>query len=271
MHKITKNVYVETGFRGCNVSFVVTKEGVVMIDTPVVPSEAVKWRDQIAKYGPIRYVINNEPHIDHVAGNCFFGGTLIAHEGARKVIKQISMKMLKDMLKRIAPESLPLPEEYTIRVPDITLSQYLTIYLGEHTFELMHLPGHTPYQLAVFVPQERVVFTSDNVVNGQPPFLHQAVPYDWLESLKQIEKLDVDVIVPGHGAICDRSYIPRISAAIQTWVDIISESINEGMTLEETQNSLHLQDYFPNLPTDDWMKQQYPIMIAHLYNLLKKR
>jgi len=37
MQKITSNVYAETGFTGYNPGFVVTKEGVVMIDTPQMP------------------------------------------------------------------------------------------------------------------------------------------------------------------------------------------------------------------------------------------
>ena len=37
MQKITSNVYAETGFTGCNPGFVVTKEGVVLIDTPQMP------------------------------------------------------------------------------------------------------------------------------------------------------------------------------------------------------------------------------------------
>jgi len=49
MKKITNNIYVETGFRGCNPGFVVTKEGVVMIDAPQIPTDALKWRDEIAK------------------------------------------------------------------------------------------------------------------------------------------------------------------------------------------------------------------------------
>ena len=58
MEKVTENVYAELGFNGCNVSFVVTKQGVVMVDTPQIPSEAIQWRDEIEKHGPVRYLIN---------------------------------------------------------------------------------------------------------------------------------------------------------------------------------------------------------------------
>src|SRR4030043_68315 len=107
MEKITEHVYAETTFRGCNSSFVVTAEGVVVIDTPMVPSEAKKWREEIEKYGPIKYVINNEPHNDHVAGNCWMGGTLVAHEGTREEIKRNRQAELEGQLKWMSPDALP--------------------------------------------------------------------------------------------------------------------------------------------------------------------
>lgn len=271
MQKVAQNVYVETGFRGCNVSFVATSDGVVMIDTPQVPADALKWRDEISKYGPIRYVINNEPHSDHISGNCFFGGILISHESSRPAIQQFSVKMVEEALKRIAPEALPLPEGYHIRTPDITLSERLTIYLGKHTFQLFHLPGHTPSELAVYIPEERVVCTSDNVVTGGQPFLHQAVPYEWLESLEKIQKFDADIIVPGHGEICDPSYIPQMKNVLNTWINLINDAINKGWSVEEAQDRIKIQDYFPEAPDNEFLKPMRRMFIANLYEKLKKK
>ena len=61
MQKITGHVYAGTTFRGCNSSFVITKEGAVVIDTPMVPSEARDWKAKITEMAPVRYVINGEP------------------------------------------------------------------------------------------------------------------------------------------------------------------------------------------------------------------
>lgn len=149
MQKITDNVYAETGFRGCNPGFVVTKEGVVMIDTPQMPPDAIAWRDEIAKHGPVCYLINTEPHGDHFTGNYFFEGTVVAHEGTRQAILAASVEQLKERIKQAAPESLPLLEGYSYRPPTITLSQRLTLYVGDHTFQLINHPGHTPYQVAL--------------------------------------------------------------------------------------------------------------------------
>jgi len=269
MQKISNNVYVETGNRGCNTGFVVTREGVVMIDTPMVPAEAKKWRDEIAKFGPLRYVINGEPHNDHMSGNCYFGGTLVAHEGARKIISAAKVEEYTTMLKMMAPDSLPLKEEFHYRPPEITFSQRLNLYLGDHTFQLINLPGHTPYQAVVYVPEERVVFTSDNVVVGMP-FFQQAVPYAWLDSLKQLQQLEVDKVVGGHGNICDKSYLQEMSQIVQYWIDTVVSAIQKGMSLEETLQKVTLKDRYPTIDQDERMKGIRLMNLTHLYEVLKK-
>ncbi len=44
MQQVTPRVYTDTTQRGCNPSFVVTSDGVVVIDTPQLPTKAVAMR-----------------------------------------------------------------------------------------------------------------------------------------------------------------------------------------------------------------------------------
>jgi len=69
MQQLTRNVFVETGIRGCNHGFVTTNDGIVMIDSPHKPSDALKLKTEIARRGGnLRYIINTEPHGDHWRG-----------------------------------------------------------------------------------------------------------------------------------------------------------------------------------------------------------
>jgi glyoxylase-like metal-dependent hydrolase (beta-lactamase superfamily II) len=74
MEQVTPNVFTNTKLRGCNPSFVVTAAGVVVIDTPQLPTKAVGMRQEAESHGPIRYVINTENHVDHIFGNHWFRG-----------------------------------------------------------------------------------------------------------------------------------------------------------------------------------------------------
>ena len=249
MQKITDNVYAETGFRGCNSSFVVTAGGAFVIDTPMVPREALDWRAAIEEHTPVRYVINNEGHTDHICGNCYLGGTLIGTEGSRAAILAAKKEDLTGMLKMMAPEE-PVPgDDFYFRPPDIVLKGEATVYLGEHTFNILQVPGHTPYQLAVHVPEERVVFTSDNINLGMPVFF-QAVPDQWLESLDRLAALDVDCVVPGHGEVTDRSAFPKMKETIRLWLDVVGRPVKAGLSLDETKRQVAAAPEFADLPKE---------------------
>ncbi len=83
MEQVTANVYANTRIRGCNPSYVVTSDGVVVIDTPQLPTRAVAMRAEAEAHGPIRYLINTEHHVDHIFGNYWFkgAGTVVNHQG----------------------------------------------------------------------------------------------------------------------------------------------------------------------------------------------
>ncbi len=269
MQQVSTNVYVETGFRGCNPGFVTTKEGIVMIDSPQNPSDAMKWREQMKGKGEVRYLINTEPHGDHVTGNFFFPGTVIAHQGTRDALSSFDLNMVMERMKVIDPEGLSLMEGYSLKKPSITFSERLFLYLGEHTFEVIHLPGHTASEVAVYIPEERVVFTGDNIFYKVQTFLHQGYPEEWLQSLKRIGELDVDVIVPGHGEVCDKSYLKEQVAFIEEWVEAVRQAIKQGLTKEEAQAKISFLDRYPmDIGIEAMGPEVQKMNVERLYDLL---
>jgi cyclase len=238
-----------------------------MIESPLVPEHARSWRDEIARHGAVRYLINIEPHIDHFAGNCFFEGTVVGHDGTREAIRAAAVADLEKTLKQMAPQAAPLSPQFHFRPPSLTLSQRLTIHLGDHTFKVISLPGHTPYQLAVYIPEERVVFTGDNVVNGAMPFLQQALPDAWLNSLQALQKLEIDRIVPGHGDICDKNQLEQMSTIIKAWIEAVKQALKKGLSLAEAQDRISLVERFPVRLGKDFIRWTERENVARLYAL----
>ena len=72
MRRVGPHSLTEVYFAGCNPSFVETSDGYVMIDSPQQPIDAVRWRERMEDKAPIRYLINTEPHGDHISGNAYF-------------------------------------------------------------------------------------------------------------------------------------------------------------------------------------------------------
>jgi glyoxylase-like metal-dependent hydrolase (beta-lactamase superfamily II) len=266
MERISDSVYVNITGRGCNNSIVATAEGMVMVDTPMFPADAASLQSEIDRLGKLLYIINTEPHVDHVSGAFFFDVPVVAHEGTRKAVLDASVDQYREMLKRTDPNST-LPEGYRYRPATITISERATLYLGRHTFELLHMPGHSPSQIAVFVPEERVIFTSDNVTNGSPPFMHQALPFAWLDSLKRMQKLDADRLVPGHGPVCGKAYLEEMIEIVQGALDAVQSAITSGLSLEEAQRTVTL---YPRFPSNERTAQVAKMGIARLYDVLKK-
>ena len=58
----------------------------------------------------------------------------------------------------------------------ITFDREMTLHVGNHTFRMIHMPGHTPYQAAVVVEEEGVVFTSDNVFCRVQTWIQEGSP-----------------------------------------------------------------------------------------------
>src|SRR4030042_5778724 len=260
MRQLTANVFIkeELGvfpkFRGCTLGFVTTSEGIVMIDSPMLPTNAIRWRDEMAKKGQVRFIISTHHHLDHIGGNFFFPGSVISHEECReryalpltreldsevpgeppKVVTLDPAESYRLRVKELDPEGLPLLSHYRLRGPEITFSERLRIDVGDHSFELTHMPGHTKGDVCVNIPQEGVFFAGDNFINGEQPSLAKCLPLEWIESLQKIEKVDSDFIVPGHGQVAVKKEVQEFRSFIEKCVERGREAIQKGTSKEET-------------------------------------
>ncbi|MBI3040432.1 MAG: hypothetical protein HYY80_02060, partial [Chloroflexi bacterium] len=77
--------------------------------------------------------------------------------------------------------------------------------------------------------------------------------------------------VPGHGELCDRSYLPQQSAIIQAWIDMVTTAMNQGMSLEAAQDKLPFIDPYTREGKNTPMGQQRQrLNVARLYQVLRK-
>ncbi|MQA10205.1 MAG: MBL fold metallo-hydrolase [Pseudonocardiaceae bacterium] len=257
MHKVTSNVWTDTTLRGCNPSMVVTGDGVVIVDTPQLPTKAVAMREEAETYGPIRYIINTEHHVDHIFGNYYFkgSGTVVHHQGVYDNFMEVTPKL--DSFE-YAREAIPTddPDGEAI-FPDretyfadpnkgqIVFTSDLTLRVGNHSFELLHTPGHTPGQIAVHVPEERVVFTGDTIFSECQTWLMGSNVTDWLAALDRVATLDVDWIIPGHGDVVTPDYLARQRVNLLDWVQAVAEAVAKGWSRDETVARVNFADRYP--------------------------
>ncbi len=283
MQQVTRNVSAETKIRGCNPGYVMTLDGVVVIDTPQLPTYAVRMRREAEEHGPIRYLINTEHHIDHIFGNYYFrgAGKVVAHEEVYRQFMVVTPAInpyayAKEAIPTDDPEGASLfPDEETYfkdpNRPTITFRGDLTLRLGDHTFHLLSTPGHTSGQIAVYIPEERGIFVGDTIFNQCQTWIYEADPEAWLKSLKRIESLDVDWIVPGHGPVCTRDAVRVQSAFLLEWMTAVASGIAKGWSKEECVKRISFLDRFPVDIGQEYMGPRVQEMnVSALYDYLRK-
>jgi cyclase len=257
MEKVTPNVHTETGLRGCNPSFVTTSDGVVVIDTPQLPTKAVAMRAEAESHGPIRYLVNTEHHVDHIFGNWYFkgAGTVIHHRGVFDNFMVVTPDLdpyayAAEAIPTDDPDGAAIFPERDAYDADpnkatVVFTGDVTLRVGDHTFQLLHTPGHTPGQIAVFVPEERVVFTGDTVFSECQTWLMTSNVVQWLAALERIRGLDVDCIVPGHGPVTTRAYLDTQRSVLLEWQAAVAVAVAKGWSRDETIARVNFTDRYP--------------------------
>ena len=257
MEQVNENVFTSTKFRGCNPSFVVTSDGVVVVDTPQLPSKAVMMRREAESRGAIRYVINTEHHVDHIFGNYYFkgAGPVVHHRG----VYDNFMVATPDLDPfDYAAEAIPTDDpQGAFLFPDrdkyyadpnkgeLVFDSDVDLRVGRHTFHLIHTPGHTPGQVAVYVPEERVVFTGDTVFSECQTWLMTSDIDEWVASLDVVQALDVDHVVPGHGPVTTKKYLPTQRAVLLEWLGAVASAVAKGWSREETISRVNFAERYP--------------------------
>jgi glyoxylase-like metal-dependent hydrolase (beta-lactamase superfamily II) len=188
-----------------NAGFVVTPAGVVVIDALGAPALARELMDRIRSITdqPVTHVIVTHYHADHIYGLQEFkraGARIIAH---RKALEYLNSETALSRLEASRQQLAPLIDSNTRLVPaDEWLDAAQELVLGGVRFVVQPVgPAHTPEDLVVFMPGERVLFAGDLVFRGRIPFVGQANSGQWIKSLDTLLAFDAQIVVPGHGPL----------------------------------------------------------------------
>jgi len=186
-----------------NAAFVVTPAGVVVIDALGSPALADRLMAEIRKISPlpVTHVIVTHYHADHIYGLQAFkakGARIIAQKAAREYLNSDTAR-----LRMIASRAdlAPWIDESTRLVPaDEWIDGPRDLVVGGVLFKLQPVgPSHTPEDLVVYLPQEKILFAGDLVFRSRIPFVGQADSGHWIKALDTLLTFDAYAIVPGHG------------------------------------------------------------------------
>jgi glyoxylase-like metal-dependent hydrolase (beta-lactamase superfamily II) len=187
-----------------NAGFVITPESVVVIDALGSPKLAERLTAEIRKLTPlpIANVILTHYHADHIYGLQYFkdlGAHITAHASAKEYIQSDTARL---RLQASRTDLAPWIDDKTRLVEaDTWINGPTSLKIGGMVFEIDHVgPSHTPEDLTIFIPSEKVLFAGDLFFNGRLPFVGKANSSQWIQSLESMLAHDATAVVPGHGA-----------------------------------------------------------------------
>ncbi|HOB65251.1 MBL fold metallo-hydrolase [Ottowia sp.] len=188
-----------------NAGFIVTSAGVVVIDALGSPALAERLLAEIAKVTPqkVTHVVLTHYHADHVYGLQVFerlGARIYAHQAGREYLHADTARLRLEASRK---DLAPWIDERTRLVPATEwIDARREITVGDTRLVLQPVgPAHTPEDLAVYVPDKKVLYAGDLVFRSRVPFVGQADSRNWIVSLDKLLAFDAAVVVPGHGPV----------------------------------------------------------------------
>ncbi len=277
MHEIAEGVYFENAYRSGNVGCAITAEGAMLIDSPMLPRDAWDWLKKIAsvtKQG-IAFLINTDYRIERVLGNCFFPTPTIAHQLAWIEMQRYDEGFLQRHFARHKeryPSIAAHLSKARVVLPELALTEDMTLYKGERTFRLIHVGGHTAASIIVHLPKERILFTGNVVITGEHPSLGEANSMQWLHALELIRQMDdVDIIVPGYGDLCDPPATEILTDYITKMRERVHEYYTNNYTRREAVDKVKMRDFF-SVPSQqrEEIERRIRSSVERVYDEFKK-
>ncbi len=235
--RIAEDIYVFSSRRYAQVTAgaVLTKDGVVLIDTLFYPDETKAIKQFIEKRLGlvVRYVINTHYHADHTLGTYLFpGAQVISHALCRDLLDEIGREGLEDM-KSQSPEF----EDAEVILPDMIFETgWLNVHLGGKTIRLQHCPGHSPDLVCVLVLEDRILFASDTAM--PVPTIFDGSYNDLTKSLNGFLDMNLDGVVRGHGEVILRGEVQDLINSDLDYLGNIRQAVSEVVERGEPEATL---------------------------------
>lgn len=156
----------------------------------------------IYTHGDWDHCLGTSALFDQFGGSCDI--TIVSHQIARDYLRS---RTLLDVEK--VRESYPhVVEDARIRMPDITFSERMNLYIRELsqtqnenqiiTFELSHIGGHTHDSIACYIPEYEILIAGDLVEEPIPSVGDPVGLSCWIDFLK-VSAERAKLVIPSHG------------------------------------------------------------------------
>ncbi|MGF7014682.1 glyoxylase-like metal-dependent hydrolase (beta-lactamase superfamily II) [Ornithinibacillus bavariensis] len=286
LEKITQNVYAAIAKEGsgsvANAGFVDLGDKVIVFDTFNTQQASADLKNAVEKVTgkSVTSVVNSHWHGDHIRGNqTFKGSNIISSETTFQIMKEnhpLRIKKQKEDIEGLSnyitslekslkenhddniqkqisflielKQSLPTLE---LVLPNQTFQRELLFSGSTCSAKLFTLGGgHSICDSVLYIPEDKIIFMGDLLfVNCHPTIFEESNVNQWIGILKEIEQLDFEVAIPGHGTVGKKKDLTKLINYFNELISVIREndSIEEIELPSRYSNWSSPEVYFQNL------------------------
>ncbi len=212
---------------GGNVCVLATERGAVVVDTMTFRMQGQRIRELAERLagGSVQTLLNTHYHRDHTHGNPGMapGLPIVATERTREHLVTRDAGYWEGAAAETLPSVL-VADEHELR-------------LGGKTIRAIHPGrGHTDGDLVALFVEDRVLCAGDLFFNRRYPRIDVEAGGSvaaWIEALDRVLALDFDRVVPGHGAVSDRSGLQAFQDFLREVWEQAQGAVQEGRPAED--------------------------------------
>jgi len=234
--QVTPNVYFVVGGVGGNngnSGVIVGAKGVVVIDAKLNSEGAKQLLDEIHKITPkpVTDLIFTHAHQDHIGGAAAFpsGIEVFAHENAKAEIeKAIATGGRNAPPREAVPNHVVHGSGETLKLQGIRL-------------RLIHVaPAHTTGDLAVWLPDQKTLFTGDLMatIRKAPLVCKDCTVEGYVQTYKVLTALNAEHVIPGHGFLITNTELLERAKYVSDTLSKVKMMVADGKSLPEIEMSV---------------------------------
>lgn len=103
--------------------------------------------------------------------------------------------------------------------------------------------GHSEGDVFVYLPEERILFTSDLFFNAVAGYMGDGTFREWIETLEILSGIDAFAVVPGLGAVTNTDGIVRFQTFFRDFTTEVLRLIGKGLDVEAAKRQFSLPQY----------------------------